>query len=50
MGSRDYQHRESKKPKKSTKKVSVTILPPLADVEVVKKRKKKREEEEASER
>lgn len=46
MGRRDYRHREPKKPKKDAKKVSATILPPVANVEVVKKGKKRREEEE----
>ncbi|MDD4877378.1 MAG: hypothetical protein PHQ86_09730 [Dehalococcoidales bacterium] len=46
MGKRDYRHRESKKPKKDTKKVSAaTILPSPAIVEVVKKEKKQKEEE-----
>ena len=45
MGRRDYRHREPKKPKKETKKISpVTILPTPMPVEVIKKGKKKREE------
>ncbi|MFC1993465.1 hypothetical protein ACFLV3_06665 [Chloroflexota bacterium] len=44
MGRRDYRHRESKKPRKDIKKVSVeAILPPSATVEVIKKRKKEKE-------
>jgi len=47
MGKRDYRHRESKKSKKDTKKLSpVTILPPPVNVEVIKKGKKEREAEE----
>ena len=47
MGRRDYRHRESKKPKKDAKKISVdTILPPPATVEVIKKGKKEGKEEE----
>ena len=50
MGRRDFRHRESKKPKKSTKKLSpITILPSPVNVEVVKKEKKKREEAEEEE-
>ena len=49
MGRRDYQHKETKKAKKDSKKVSATILPLAAEVEVVKKSKKKREEEEIEE-
>ena len=46
MGSRDYRHRETKKPKKDSKKLPpITILPAPVDVEVVRKRKKTREEE-----
>ena len=41
MGRRDYRHREQKKPKKDTKKITVnTILPPAETVEVIKKGKK----------
>lgn len=46
MGRRDYQHKETKKPKKDNKKVSATILPLATEVEVMKKSRKKREEEE----
>ncbi len=43
MGKRDYRHREPKKSKKDTKKISAdTILPPPMTVEVVKKGKKER--------
>ena len=46
MGRRDFRRRESKKPKKDTKKISVTdILPASESVEVVKRGRKKREEE-----
>jgi hypothetical protein len=45
MGSRDYRRREAKKPKKDAKKLpQVSILPPPAEVEVVKKGKKNKEE------
>ena len=45
MGRRDYRHREPKKPKKETKKISAdTILPQPTTVEVIKKGKKKVEE------
>ena len=54
MGKRDYRHREPKKPKKDSKKLSVaTILPATTNVEVIKKRKKQRDvegEEEEEER
>ena len=47
MGGRDYRHREPKKAKKSTKKISAaTILPPPMTVEVIKKGKKEPEAEE----
>ncbi|NIM99575.1 MAG: hypothetical protein GTO24_16350 [candidate division Zixibacteria bacterium] len=50
MGRKDYRHRESKKPKKETKKVAaVNILQPSVPVEVIKKGKKKREEVEGEE-
>ncbi len=50
MGKRDYRHRETKKSKKDTKKLSpITIMPPSVQVEVIKKRKKKREEVEGEE-
>ena len=40
MGTRDYKRREPKKPKKGSKKTSITILTPQAEVEIIKKRKK----------
>ena len=47
MGSKDYRHREQKKPKKDAKKESIpTILPPPVEVEVIRKPRKEREEEE----
>ncbi len=50
MGRRDYRHREPKKTKKDTRKVSpVDIVPPPMIVEVVKKGKKRREEVEEEE-
>jgi hypothetical protein len=53
MGSRDYRHREAKKPKKDAKKAifpSILSPEPVVEVEVIKKGKKKRgEEEEESE-
>ena len=46
MGSRDYRHREPKKPKRDAKKVpQVSILKKPVNVEVIKKRKKREEEE-----
>ena len=46
MGRRDFRHRESKKPKKDAKKVSVSdILSPSETVEVIKKPRRKPEEE-----
>ena len=46
MGSRDYRHKELKKPKKDAKKVTpVSILPTPVNVEVIKKGKRKEEEE-----
>ena len=46
MGKRDYRNRETKKPKKQSKKLSVAdILPTSANVEVIKKRKKQRDVE-----
>ena len=45
MGSRDYRHRETKKPKKTSPKISeLTIVPPTTVVEVIKKGKKAKEE------
>jgi hypothetical protein len=50
MGRRDYRHREPKKLKKDTKKITpITIIPPSVQVEVIKKGKKKREEVEGEE-
>ena len=53
MGSRDYRHREAKKPKKDAKKAilpSILSPEPVVEVEVIKKGKKRRgEEEEESE-
>ncbi|MFC1912301.1 hypothetical protein ACFLXG_04025 [Chloroflexota bacterium] len=47
MGSRDYRHRETKKTKKDTRKISpISIMPSPAQVEVIKKRKKREEAEE----
>ena len=47
MGKRDYRHRETKKSKKDTRKLSpVTILPTPVNVEVIKKGKKERKVEE----
>jgi len=44
MGRRDFRHREAKKAKKDTKKISAeTILPPPTTVEVIKKGKKEEE-------
>jgi len=46
MGRRDYRKHETKKPKKSTRKTSITdILPPSVTVEVVKKKRREPEEE-----
>jgi len=50
MGKRDYRHREPKKTKKDTRKISpISIMPPPVQVEVIKKGKKKREEAEEEE-
>lgn len=50
MGSRDYRHREPKKPRKEAKKVlPATILPSPMTVEVIKRKRKEREEETESE-
>jgi len=47
MGKRDYRHRESKKPKKESKKApKVSVLPSVVRVEVVKKEGKEKEPEE----
>ena len=41
MGKRDYRHRESKKPKKTEKKISTdTVFTSPSTVEVIKKGKK----------
>ncbi len=46
MGKRDFRHRESKKPKKTARKIAVTdiLLPPVT-VEVIKKKRKEPREE-----
>ena len=50
MGRRDIRHRESKKAKKDTKKISqVSILKTPVNVEVIKKVRKKRNSEEVEE-
>ena len=49
MGKRDFRRRETKKPKKDTRKIlPVTVLQPTENVEVVKKGKKEEAEEEES--
>ena len=46
MGSRDYRKRETKKPKKGTKKpLGASVLPTPETVQVVKKGKKEKQEE-----
>jgi hypothetical protein len=40
MGKRDYRHRESKKPKKGSKKTEGINLEPQTTVEIIKKGKK----------
>ena len=45
MGGRDYRHRETKKPKKTSRPVKVEALVPSAEVEVVRKKRPRREEE-----
>ena len=48
MGKRDFHGRETKKPKKATKKTSVETILPMetsAEVEVVRKKHKKETEE-----
>ena len=40
MGSRDYRHREHKKPKKGDKKTIPAVFTPQPTVEVIKKGKK----------
>lgn len=49
MGSRDYRHREQKKNKKKSKKLSAIELVPTANVEVIRKGKKVRQGEEEEE-
>jgi hypothetical protein len=45
MGKRDYRHRETKKPKKTSKKVVPTIiLPTPTNTEVIEKRGDKEKE------
>ena len=49
MGKRDFRRRETKKPKKDTKRIlPVTILQPSETVEVIKKGKKEGAGEEES--
>ena len=45
MGSRDYRHREVKKPSKSGRQLKVEALTPTQETEVVKKKKSKKDEE-----
>lgn len=40
MGKRDYRHRESKKPKKGSKKIENISFEPQVTVEIIKKGKK----------
>ena len=48
MGSRDYRHKETKKPKKNAKATEhISLAKPVVQVEVLKKGKKDRGEEEA---
>lgn len=51
MGSRDFKRRETKKPKKDTKKlIQATVLPPTpVEVEVIKKGKKRKGFDEVNE-
>lgn len=45
MGSRDKRHRETKKPKKTSKKAApLTILPTPSTTEVIEKTRKKENE------
>jgi hypothetical protein len=46
MGSKDFRHRETKKPKKEAKKPVPISFESTAEVEVIKKGKKPRPEEE----
>ena len=43
MGRRDYRHRESKKPKKGSKKTTNISFEPQNPVEVIKKGKKEQD-------
>jgi hypothetical protein len=47
MSGKDKPHREAKKPKKDTKKesISTVVATPVPEVEVIKKGKKPKEEE-----
>lgn len=45
MGRRDFVHKETKKPKKGTKKLLTTNIEPIPQVEVIKRGKKTKEEE-----
>ena len=40
MGTRDYRHRETKKPKKGAKQETISISTPEPTVEIIKKGKK----------
>lgn len=46
MATKDYRHRETKKPKKDSKKSAPIIFETQSEVEVIKKGKKPRPEEE----
>jgi hypothetical protein len=47
MATKDFRHREQKKPKKDAKKETIaSIVTPTPEVEVVKKVRKPKEEEE----
>ncbi|MBN1368360.1 MAG: hypothetical protein JW967_10595 [Dehalococcoidales bacterium] len=47
MSSKDFRHREQKKPKKGAKKEIISsIATPVPEVEIIKKVRKPREEEE----
>ncbi len=45
MATKDFRHRESKKPKKDSKKITPISFNEPVEVEVIKKGKKPREEE-----
>ena len=48
MATKDFRHREAKKPKKGAKKENIaSIVTPPLEVEVIKKVRKPREEEES---